>query len=56
MSLIGPRPLLPEYLPVRVKIDAMSCDLVLLVGHRSMVEMQLVGVRNLSMTSGMSIT
>jgi lipopolysaccharide/colanic/teichoic acid biosynthesis glycosyltransferase len=31
MSLIGPRPLLPEYLPIysELKIDAMSCDLVL---------------------------
>ena len=55
MSLVGPRPLLVEYLPLysQNKLDVMKLNLELLVGHRLMDEMQLVGMKNLTLMYGM---
>ena len=49
MSLVGPRPLLVEYLPCirKSSLGAMKLSRVLLAGHRLMGAMQLVGMKNL---------
>ena len=55
MSLIGPRPLLPEYLSLYTERQTIRHHInqVLLAGHKLMVETPLNGIRSLNLMCGM---